>query len=110
MSEPTDRAFSRPSVPSGQVETAFDNSSWRQQEGINGLTTLEYAAIHLRVEHPDISPWLNEVIRKSRRDELAKAAMQGILTRKGTGWGNLVVEDATKEADALLAMLKENEK
>ena len=43
----------------------------------NGVTSLEYAAIHLRAEHPNLPAWLNEMIRKSRRDEFAKAAMAG---------------------------------
>ena len=42
-----------------------------------GFSTVEYAAIHLRVEHPDLPSWLNEMIRKSRRDEFAKAATAG---------------------------------
>ena len=45
--------------------------------GENGLTPLEYAAIHLRVEHPDLPGWLNEMIRKAQRDEFAKAALTG---------------------------------
>ena len=52
-----------------------------------GLTSLEYAAIHLRVEHPDLPTWLNEMIRKARRDEFTKATMQGMLAA-GFG-GNL---------------------
>ena len=43
------------------------------------LSAQEYAAIHLRVEHPDLPAWLNEMIRKSRRDEFAKAAMREAL-------------------------------
>ena len=66
-----------------------------------GLTSLEYAAIHLRVEHPDISPWLNEMIRKSRRDEFAKAAM----------WEALDETEALKFSDAFIdILLKEDGK
>ena len=43
------------------------------------LTALEYAAIHLRVEHPDIPEWLNEMIRKARRDEFADAYLPKTL-------------------------------
>ena len=42
-----------------------------------GLTILQYAAIHLRVEHPGLPPWLNEMIRNARRDEFTKAALAG---------------------------------
>ena len=31
------------------------------------ITPLEYAAIHLRVEHPDLPAWLNKMIRSSFR-------------------------------------------
>ena len=56
-------------------------------EGAKGLTTLEYAAIHLRVEHPDLPGWLNEMIRKARRDEFAKAAlMDTSLTKTSQAW------------------------
>ena len=71
-----------------------------------GLTALEYAAIHLRVEHPDLPPWLNEMIRESRRDGFAKAAIGGM-------WASIpanaepqisgITENAFKQADAMVA-------
>ena len=55
--------------------------------GENGLTPLEYAAIHLRVEHPDLPGWLNEMIRRARRDEFAKAALADTsLVRTSQAW------------------------
>ena len=71
-----------------------------------GLTALEYAAIHLRVEHPDLPPWLNEMIRKSRRDEFAKAAIIGLLGNFRTvesPEGTDISPSAYYFADALIA-------
>lgn len=47
-----------------------------------GITALEYAAITLRVEHPSLPAWLNEMTHMARRDEFAKAAMQGLLANQ----------------------------
>lgn len=49
----------------------------------SGLTKLEYAAIHLKVTHKDLSPWLNEMIEQSRRDDLAKAALVSEVIKYG---------------------------
>lgn len=69
------------------------------------ITPLEYAAIHLRVEHSELPVWLNEMIRKARRDEFAKAAMQGILAAIPDGLVPLpenIAENAFKQAVAML--------
>jgi len=36
------------------------------------------SAIHLKVTHPDLPDWLNEMIDRSRKDDFARAALQGI--------------------------------
>lgn len=56
----------------------MSNENPNDADGSNGVTPLEYAAIMLRVEHPDVPAWLNEIIRKSRRDEFARAALMGM--------------------------------
>ena len=78
------------------------------------LSAQEYAAIHLRVEHPDLPAWLNEMIRKSRRDEFAKAAVKGLCARGFKIVGESpqetresIAEEAIRQA---AAMLKEDEK
>jgi len=43
-----------------------------------GMTLRQYAAIHLRVPKSG-TEWLDKMIRKARRDELAGKAMQGML-------------------------------
>lgn len=42
------------------------------------LSAREHAAIQLRVPNSG-TPWLDEMIRKSLRQEFAKAAMQGLI-------------------------------
>jgi len=44
-----------------------------------GMRLQEYAAIHLKVPESG-TPWLDEMIQKARRDEFAKAAMNGIIS------------------------------
>jgi len=43
------------------------------------FTKLESACIQLKVTHPDAPEWLNELIKRSKEQDLAKAAMQGWL-------------------------------
>jgi len=42
-------------------------------------TVQVYAAIHLKVTSPDLPDWLNEMIDRSRKDDFAMAAMQGLI-------------------------------
>ena len=63
------------------------------------LSAQEYAAIHLRVEHPDAPTWLNEMIRKSRRDDFAKAAIAGYAVdeAEALAFANAFVDSLLKE-------------
>jgi len=45
----------------------------------SGMTAQAYAAIHLKVTSPDLPDWLNQMIDRSRDDDFARAAMQGML-------------------------------
>lgn len=74
-----------------------------------GLTKLEYAAIHLRVEHEDCPAWLNEMIREANRAELAKAAAQGLIASNDDGAGDRLSElpeYAHQIADAMIAEIR----
>lgn len=52
--------------------------SWNEMGPCDGMTLRQYAAIKLRV--PDSgTDWLDEMIRKSMRDDFAAKAMQGML-------------------------------
>ena len=75
----------------------------------NGFTDRELAALMLRVEHPDCPAWLNEMIRKSRRDEFAGAAVKGLCARGFKIVGESpqetresIAEEAIRQADAML--------
>lgn len=69
-----------------------------------GMTTRTYAAIHLRVPQSE-HDWLNEMIRESRRFELAKAAMQGYVSAGSNGMPppSQITRLAIETADAMLA-------
>ena len=63
-----------------------------------GLTPQEYAAIHLRV--PDSgTPWLDEMIRKAKRDEFAAQALNRLVNYLDSKNASLSVY---RYADALL--------
>ena len=65
------------------------------------ITAKQYAAIHLRVEHPDIPGWLNEMIRKARRDEFASNLAGVCLINEGSYTD--AAGHAYEFADALIA-------
>jgi hypothetical protein len=79
--------------------------------GEGGMTLRQYAAIKLRVPDSGIG-WLDDMIRKSQRDEFAAKAMQGCLAYSHVNpqWGNYhenssvdgVAEMAYRYADAML--------
>ena len=50
-------------------------------EDQNGMTLRQYAAIKLRVPDSGLD-WLDEMITKANRDELAKAAMTGLCANQ----------------------------
>ncbi len=54
-----------------------------------GMTLRQYAAIKLRVPNSG-TDWLDEMIEKSLRDEVAGKAMQGLM---GRVWGNQPAEE-----------------
>jgi len=72
-------------------------------EGHNGLTACEYAAIQLKV--PDSgTDWLDDMIRKSNRNEFAARAMQGLLFDDNGDFSDRkwVAEKAYSFADAMM--------
>ena len=76
--------------------------------GSPGMTLRAYAAIKLRVPASGID-WLDAMIVKAKRDELAGMAMQGEIANGGfyieAHMGKLS-EDAYAQADAMLAERK----
>ncbi len=78
--------------------------------GQPGMTLREYAAIKLRV--PDSgTDWLNDMIRKSQRNEIAARAMQAFAmdqalvgeAETAQDWYNNIVDASLATADAMIA-------
>jgi hypothetical protein len=55
------------------------------------------SAIHLKVTHPDLPDWLNEMIDRSRRFDCIKSAMRGLLSV-----GSNDIEEAIRIANAMM--------
>ena len=78
-------AFNRASIQAAHDNRKrVDMPNPNDRPGENGLTPLEYTAIHLRVEHPDLPRWLNEMIRKARREMLAGELAGVCLVNEGS--------------------------
>ena len=76
-------------------DTAFSTNSIANangdfQWGDRGLTAQTYAAIHLKVTSPDLPDWLNEMIDRSRRDDFARAALQGVVTDSNMSMSSII--------------------
>jgi len=83
----------------------------RLTEYCEGMTLRQYAAIHLRVPDSGLD-WLDEMIRKSQRFELAKAAVEGILGKSRFAEEytlNEIVRKANQLADAMLKQMEGGE-
>lgn len=93
-----------PAYPCGEsyvtTDLAGNHTSHKKGPLKSGMTTRTYAAIHLRVPMSE-HDWLNEMIRESQRQELAKAAMQGGVS--GAGWCPEDIREVIELADAMLA-------
>jgi len=69
-----------------------------------GMTLRQYAAIKLRV--PDSgTDWLDKMIVKAKRDEIAAMAMQAYFTDPNVGFGSDVIDAGTQSACRISAAL-----
>ncbi len=62
---------------------AFPGGGFNHLDGspeLPGLSMRQYAAIKLKVPDSGVD-WLDEMIERSRRDDVAAMAMQGLLSR-----------------------------
>ena len=78
-----------------------------QNERHNGLTAIEYAAIHTG-QPCSGTPWLDDMIRAQRRERLAGQALAGLLTQPADAeYGAKAFAQASCEmVDALISALE----
>src|SRR3990167_5536065 len=67
-----------------------------------GMPLRQYAAIHLRVPYSG-TPWLDEMVARAERRDLAGLALQGLIGRQIAHKYSQIHQDAFDEADALIA-------
>ncbi len=73
-----------------------------------GMSLQEYAAIKLKVPDSGVD-WLDAMIERSRRDDLAAMAMQGAAASEVTYTGfKQAAHDSYEMADAMLSMRMKN--
>lgn len=89
----------------GQAFPCLEASTSGPDLGDPGMTLRQYAAIKLRVPSSG-TDWLDDMIRESKRDELAATAMAGLMPNNGLNWMESVALASYGMADA---MLKERE-
>lgn len=98
----TEKPGSEPAYPI--VATNFINNGLETNLIPGYLTRRQHAAIQLRVPESG-EPWLDDMIRRARRVDFVKAAMQGIMANP-EGWDK--TENITKAsvniADACLKL------
>jgi hypothetical protein len=85
-----------PAFPSFEYDPQYDRNILT-----GGMTLLQYAAIKLKV--PDSgTDWLDDMIRKSLRDDFAAKAMQGMLASDVNATRHIFAAQAYAMADAML--------
>jgi hypothetical protein len=70
--------------------------------GQPGIDLHHYAAIHLKVTSPDLPDWLNQMIDRSRKDDFARAAMQGLIATHLRGMEITLAIHAKQVANAMM--------
>lgn len=98
----------KPAFPSLNAEMngidSDGNERW-ETEPSGGLTIRQYAAIKLKV--PDSGDkWLDEMIERSRRDDVAAMSMQGLSVAFPSWTHNEIARAAYGQADAMLEARK----
>ena len=85
----------------------YTNANGETQWGADGMSLRQYAAIKLKVADSGVD-WLDEMIIKSKRDDIAAKAMQARMTafcglETFHNWSNAeIAADAYELADAML--------
>ena len=85
----------------------LDNHGFTLEEATRGMTLREYAAIKLRVPESGID-WLDDMIKKSKRDEFAGMALPALIALESDADAAGIAHDACLYADKVIAeLLKE---
>lgn len=85
---------------------AFARPGSMVSDGASGLTTRDYAAIHLRLV-PEPGETLDDMIRRAERRDLAAQLFAAIVPKLNVRRGDDGREVSCALADALLAALRE---
>ena len=93
-------AFAR---PHSQIPAA-DGKEWGEQDAQDGMSLRVYACIKLKVPETGID-WLDEIIAKAEKRDLAGMALQGMMANTGyiESTTRAIAEWAYTAADAVLA-------
>jgi len=93
-------------------EPAFPSSTDRADEGFVGyfgISARDYACIHLKVPETG-KDWLDAIITKAERRELAAAALTGLLSHSGGLLDSQLYRLVEHAYDCADACLREKEK
>ena len=93
-----------PALPMLGIDSTISQTGERVEYnnmGYNGFSKREYAAIKLRV--PDSGKeWLDDMIRRANRREIANRVMQGVLVDPQNSLIPVVIKDCYEFADEML--------
>ena len=88
--------------PSESVDGRCQACGWVENSSVPGMTLREYAAIELRIPDSGID-WLDEMIAKAERRNIAVQAMQGMMSNSAVDVPPVsVMALAYEQADAML--------
>lgn len=94
-----------PAFPITNIDSTVDCHTGERTEYNNmctgGFSKREYAAIQLRVPDSGVE-WLDDMIRRANRREIANRVMQGILVDPQNSLIPVVIKDCYEFADEML--------
>ena len=93
---------SGPAFPRQDVVWDMPNGTQTGTEGHPGMSLRQYAAIELRIPDSGID-WLDEMIAKAERRDIAAKAMQAMLKPNTTESEYVIAKEAYIYADAMIA-------
>ena len=92
--------------PRESVYAKCEACGWDENPSVSGMTLREYAAIELRIPDSGVD-WLDEMIVKAERRDIATKAMQGLIIKFSGTAGYTSVHIATDAYTIADSMIKE---